>query len=146
MIHCLYLHALAECIGSGDQRLVLQTNSSCGVCAGQQLIYECTVVGPGTTIWEGTVFRCAGGSVLLSHSQFLSGTTDVCNNGRIVGHSLSVIDNNCYTSQLSITTDVTMDGESVQCVHNNRERDITIGTRIIDIIIGIRVTIISDSG
>lgn len=115
---------------------MLQTNSSCGVCAGQQLLYECTVVGPGTTIWEGSAFQCAGGSILLSHSLFLSGTTDVCNNGAIVGRSLSV-DNNCYTSQLSITTDVTMDGETILCVHNNRSRDITVGTSTIDIIAGI---------
>ena len=125
-----------ECIGNGDQGLVLQTNSSCGVCAGQQLLYECTVVGPGTTIWEGSAFQCAGGSILLSHSQFLSGITDVCNNGDIVGRSLSV-DNNCYTSQLSITTDVTMDGETILCVHNNRSKDITIGASTIDIIVGI---------
>ena len=61
----------------------------------------------------------------------------MCNNGAIVGRSLSVVDT-CYTSQLNITTDVTMDGETVQCVHNNRERDITIGTSIINIIAGIR--------
>ena len=135
----------AECIGTGIQRLVQQSGNSCGVCAGQQLLYECTVVGSGTTIWEGTAFRCAGGSILLSHSQFSSGTTDMCNNGAIVGRSQSVVDNNCYTSQLSITTDVTMDGETVQCVHNNRERDIMIGTRTIDIITGIRITIVIDS-
>jgi hypothetical protein len=126
-----------ECIGNGNQVLVQLNSSSCGVCAGQQLLYECTVVGPGTTVWEGSVFRCAGGSILLSHSQFSSGTSDVCNNGAIVGRSLSVVDNNCYSSQLSITTDTTMDGETVQCVYNNRSSDIIIGTRTIDIITGI---------
>lgn len=69
----------------------------------------------------------------------------MCNNGAIVGRSLSVTDNNCYTSQLSITTDVAMDGETVQCVHNNRERDITIGTSTIDIITGISIRIISNN-
>ena len=128
---------LTECIGRGSQGLILQTNYSCGICAGHQLIYECTAVGPGTTIWEGTAFRCAGGSILLSHNMFSSGTTDVCNNGAIVGRSLSVVDT-CYTSQLNITTDVTMNGETVQCVHNNRERDDTIGTSTINIITGIR--------
>ena len=73
----------------------------------------------------------------MSHSQFTSGTRDECNNGAIVGRSLSVIDDNCYTSQLSVITTVSMDGETVQCVHNNRSRDTLIGTRIIDIITGI---------
>ena len=76
---------------------------------------------------------------MLSHSEFSrsSGTTDVCNGGAIVGRSLSVTDGNCYTSQLSITTDVSMDGQTVQCVHNNRSRDIPIGTKTIHIITGI---------
>lgn len=122
-------------IGSRDQRLVLQTNNSCGVCAGQQLLYECTVVGPGTTIWEGSAFECAGGSILLIHSKFSSGTTDECNGGAIVGRSLNVV-NNCYISQLRVTTDVTMDGETVLCLHNNRSSDIMIGTSTINMITG----------
>ena len=104
-------------------------------CPGHQLLYECTTIGVGTTVWKGTAFlnQCAGSSILLSHSHFTSGTMDSCNNGAIVGQSLSAV-NNCYTSQLNVTVDASMNGQTVKCVYNNGATESEIGTSTITII------------
>ena len=75
---------------------------------------------------------------MLSHDQFSSGTSDTCNNGAIVGRSLSVIGGNCYTSQLNVTVDTSMNGQTVRCVYNNGITETVIGTSTINIIAGIK--------
>ena len=72
----------------------------------------------------------------MSHDQFLLGTSDTCNNGRIVGHSLTVGSGNCYTSQLNVTVDASMNGQTIQCVYSNGRTETIIGTRTINIITG----------
>ena len=108
-------------------------------------MYECSTSGPGTTLWEGSVFRTAADcdSIFLRHSQFNTtsqGARESCNNGGIVGKSLNVVDQ-CYTSQLNVTIDSSLDGATVSCIHvSNGERH-EIGNNTITITMGKTITL-----
>ena len=100
------------------------------------LTYVCTIVGDGSTLWEGTAFDCPENGILLRHNLFNStgGVTRICNRGAIVGRSVRV-DNGCYTSQLNIrvTGDFALNNKSIRCVHNAVE---VIGTSTLMILQG----------
>ena len=122
-------------IGSATFRQV--STSSCTCPAGYTLTYECTVVsGPGgATVWRGTVLNCtmSDHEIVLLHSRFESdrGTLRTCNNGAIVGQSLRVENNSCYTSQLNITVSPEMIGETIECAHDHGTTN-TIGSLTIN--------------
>ena len=73
-------------------------------------------------MWKGSAFNCRSSSdgITLLHSRYnlSGGTDDECNNGAIVGQSLRVEDN-YYTSQLSVTITPDMTGRSITCIHDN---------------------------
>ena len=66
------------------------------VCPGDTLSYECTVTGMrgGTTIWTGSAINCDNNEIALFHYRFDTGIYWTCNNGAIMGRSLSVDGNN----------------------------------------------------
>ena len=90
-------------------------------CPGDTLTYECTVVGAGATIWTGSAFNCSASNytILLIHNFFslAKGDYGSCNNGDIVGQSLSVEGNN-YTSQLNVTVISDTAGRTIECLHD----------------------------
>ena len=107
------------------------------VCSGDVLTYECTVVGSGSTVWEGSAFQCSGinnNFILLRHSQFSSPEKPrgVCNNGRIVARAIEVVDNN-YISQLNVTVSPVTNNKTVKCVHDNPSSATTVGTTTVTI-------------
>ena len=67
------------------------------------------------------------------------GVNGTCNNGIIVGRSLRVTADNCFTSQLNISVSSGLIGSTVQCTHNNGQMLNTIGLHRIDITTGIHV-------
>ena len=108
------------------------------VCPGHELRLECTVIGAGATVWRGSAFDCSQTSnqISLHHSQFVSGTTRMCNNGRIIGRSINTTsdsDGIKYISQLIIHLDAndTLEGRTVECVQNNLTHEIVVGTHTI---------------
>ena len=87
-------------------------------------------------MWTGTAFQCRSRSIILSHSLFqnMDGTEGSCNNGGIVGHSLraaSISNGYAYTSQLNVTVDASMSGETILCVYNDGASENTIGNNTI---------------
>ena len=106
------------------------------VCPGHELRLQCTVVGPGFTIWKGSAFNCSSTSdkIDLRHTQFESGSTKKgCNNGTIIIHDInktSDSDGDKFISQLTIQLDVNggLDGRTVECLHDNLTQRITINT------------------
>jgi hypothetical protein len=73
------------------------------------LTFECTTIGFGTTLWNGTAFNCEnrGNQILLLNSVFnsggtLSGSSGTCGDN-IVARGIKVEDTQCHTSQLNIT-------------------------------------------
>ena len=129
---CKFLGSLAV---NGASLSVLTPND-CGTCLGHRLLYECTAVGTGITVWKGSAFLCPnnGNSILLSHRLFhSSGAMDACNGGAIVGYSLRPTNNQCYTSRLNVTVDASMNGQTIQCFYNNGSKEIEIGSQTITI-------------
>ena len=86
------------------------------------LTYECTTVGPGSTIWRGTAFNCIGNGheIDLRHSLFTTpeGADGQCNNGNIAGHSLQV-ERGHYTSRIHVLFSPHLLGHTIECVHYN---------------------------
>ena len=107
-------------------------------CAGEKLIYNCTVVGAGSTVWNGTAFDCplARSRITLRHSQFTSNQAfGVCNDGDISGRGLGVI-NNCYTSQLNVTVRENFDNKTVQCIQNSNQGIRQVGQSLLSVVSG----------
>ena len=96
------------------------------VCPGDDLTYECTVVGAGSTVWTGSAFSCStsNNEITLLHSRFSSTQGDYgsCNNGDIVARSLSVEGNN-YTSQLNVTVTYDTAGKTIMCLYSDGYND-----------------------
>ena len=123
---------------TGLSTFMLKEGCICSQASVVNLTYECTTIGPGSTLWKGSAFNCAenGNEVTLSHSLFSRGNTVQCNNGNIMGRSLSV-KNNSYTSQLHVIFNASLLGQSIQCAHFNLYSEEIIGNSTIAIITGI---------
>lgn len=89
-------------------------------CPGDALMYTCTIIGGGSTIWSGTAFDCESKSdeIILRHSQFVSGTSGNCNNGAITARSLGRADT-CYSSQLNLTFSSALNNKTIQCAYSS---------------------------
>ena len=62
-------------------------------CLEGVLVFECSVIGGGSTVWNGTAFDCenSDNEILLLHSRFnASNFTDSCNEDAVVGHAKSL--------------------------------------------------------
>ena len=109
------------------------------VCPGHELRLECTVVGPGFTIWRGSAIDCTPSyynRIILRHTQFESGTSGGCNNGRIIGRSINTTSDSDaiqYISQLIIQLDESgsLNGRTVECAHNYNVQTTIIGRHTI---------------
>ena len=71
------------------------------------------------TKWTGTAFNCPldGNELLLRHSQFnkSGGTVKEYNNGEIMARSMPVVEDNCYTSELSVRASSALNGGTIRC-------------------------------
>ena len=121
-----------------QDKLILRSNC---ICPGYTVTFaECTVVGRpvGATVWKGTAFdHCANDELNLLHLRFGTDDSEVqeCNNGSIIGRGLRV-EEGCYTSELTITVSSDMIGKSIQCIHYDVNREISVGTLTINYSIG----------
>ena len=95
------------------------------ICPGYNLTFECSILGNGITVWQGSAFDCASTShqILLSHSRF-EGATGHCNNGAIVASSIDVLPANngtsdqCFISKLNVAVTDAMRNKTVECFHD----------------------------
>ena len=119
----------------GDQGTAVASNnderlqSSC-ICPGHEVTYECTVCGEGSTVWNGSLFNCAGNEITLRHDQFESGSAaGECNSGTVVARSTRITTTAsgslCYISQLSFTANSGQQNKTVSCLHVT-SRNITV--------------------
>ena len=118
--------------------------SSC-TCPGSTVVYQCTVRGHGSTVWQGTAFHCSDsdGSLTLHHirSTFVN-HTDECTDGQgtvAVAQGVGIIENSTavyYTSQLKLTVGPDTDNKTVQCAHDNENQVNIVGTITIEITTG----------
>ena len=92
-------------------------------CPGDVETYICTVVGGTVTVWSGTAFDCPSTNniIPLAHALYSVGTAGTCTNGAISGNGATVDTSGaepCYTSELSVTVSVDMDGQTVGCTRD----------------------------
>ncbi len=100
-------------------------NGQC-FCPGDVENYTCNVSGGFITEWRGTSFNCPsfGNAIRLIHSLYELGSADVDCNKDIRGVGASVdttVSPTCYTSELSITINSSMNGQTVQCFRNDQQ-------------------------
>lgn len=115
-------------IGSQRNSLHAVTSTDC-LCSGETVTFECTAVGPGVTLWQGSAFmNCESNNIVLLHSQFSSrmGTSGACNNGAIIGWSLAV-DNDCFTSRLNVTMNTELEERYIECVYDDGIHPLSVG-------------------
>jgi hypothetical protein len=75
-------------------------------------------MGRGYIYWIGSAFNCPSTNNYILLSLYDIGTGRTCNNGAIVGRSISV-EGNSYTSQLNITVTPDTAGMAIACLHQN---------------------------
>ena len=78
-------------------------------------------MGGSGTVWKGTAFNCVerNNEILLIHRRFgLDGAFGTCNNGTIIAQGIGV-ENDSYTSQLSIIVSSDVIGKSIECVYDD---------------------------
>ena len=88
-------------------------------CPDYTITYECTIVGGLATVWKGSAVDCKNEIVLL-HSRFMSdGTVRECNDGAIIGRSVTVANNDLYTSQLMVRISSATVGKTIECFYDD---------------------------
>ena len=128
-----YTHALA--FQPGSTQLLKISRYACNIT------YICDVTGNGFTIWSGSAFDdCSGSSsneIRFSHASFRAESEQfVCNNGAVRGRSLTV-NENTYTSELSVMVNSNFIGSTINCTHfhnlnGNNTSETIIGSAVIE--------------
>jgi hypothetical protein len=91
------------------------------VCSGDEIRYECSVSGPGSTVWNGTLFHCPTqkNEIFLLHGRF-NGTIKYCNsNDRFIAAHAIKRENLCFTSQLIFNASTAVNPSTITCAHDN---------------------------
>ena len=109
-----------------DVGFILVTEIGC-ICPGQTMTLECNVIGSGSTVlifYHGSSIICNRREIVLLHNRYDTGGTTgkiLCNNATIelVGRSLSVENNNCFTSQFQIKFNNIFVENFISCVYDN---------------------------
>ena len=102
------------------------------------MTYKCTVMGGLGTIWTGSIISelCedSDGEIFLLHNRFDSdiylNKSITCGNGTIVVQSIRV-ENNSFTSQLTVTVSSDILGDSIVCAHSHNGTTNIIGNTTI---------------
>ena len=108
------------------------------VCAGDNLIFNCSIMGGTATLWRGTAFDCplVGSEISLRHRLFVSNQGfGICNNGDIIGRSVSAV-NDCYTSQLNATVRESFNNKTVQCAFISSVGSNIVGESLLSVVSG----------
>lgn len=101
--------------------------------------FQCTAVGGLFTVWRGSALL-GGCEIILRHSNFDSGqATGACNNGAVIAEGVNV-DNGCYTSQLTLIPNLSIEGQTLECAVDNGVTETVINRTILHLTKGIIVT------
>ena len=109
------------------------------------MIFTCSIVGGGNTIWNGTAFNCpssnsvSNNQIFLRHSAFAMMASGMCNDGDIVGEAVSAdLEIPRYTSRLNITVNSDVVGRNISCIYDDTTRTMEslIGTATIELTSG----------
>ena len=108
-------------IGTSNCNVMRRVGEDEGVCPGDEIRYECSISGPGSTVWNGTLFHCPTqkNQLFLLHSRF-EGAIKYCNstNRYIIAYAIKR-ENFCFTSQLIFNANTAVNPFTVTCAHDN---------------------------
>ena len=111
-------------LGFTDSSQLIQLTDC--VCSGRRQTYQCTVCGPGATVWTGTLFECDNQNLItLRHREFENGSSSgECNNRALIASSIGTsLDSNCsrecFVSELSFIAESDFSNKTIKCLHNN---------------------------
>ena len=83
-------------------------------CVGQSILFNCTAVGDGFTVWSGSAFTCAGGEITLTHNARFTQSEGSCTDNIV---ARGIADNgSAHTSQLNVTLSAGLVGMTVECM------------------------------
>ena len=109
------------------------------------MTFTCSIVGGGSTIWNGTAFDCPSNTntfnnqIFLRHSAFgmLDEPSGTCNEGAIVGEGVSV-ESTRYTSRLIVRVNSNIVGKNVSCIYEDsaQARETLVGITTIELTSG----------
>ena len=125
-------------IGSSVEKTFENSHSEC-ICPGITVLsFQCSIVGGGTTVWQGSAFQCSGLNryISLRHSNYNATEKPYgeCNNGAISARAIGVHDNQ-FTSKLNVNISSEMNNKTVECVHDNG-RETEVGSALLSITTG----------
>ena len=135
---CHKQYANYMCIALSEESLakVYPESDRC-LCPDDVVIYECTVVGGSSTVWEGSTLddlcRKSGHELILIHKHYSSseGIQKSCSNGSIMGRSVMIsVENNTYISQLivNLTSNNNLIGSSIECIRDDGFNTTSVGS------------------
>ena len=108
-------------VGTSDCNVMRRIGETECVCPGDEIRYEWSISGAGSTVWNGTLFHCPAqrNEIFLLHSRF-EGAIKYCNstNRSIAAHALKP-ENFCFTSQLIFNANAAVNRFTVTCAHDN---------------------------
>ena len=92
------------------------------ICLGQNITYECTVCGEGPTVWNGSLFQCTAGEIILRRhpatGECSYGTIDISAKSIGQGEFNGNTSLTCYTSQLTLQNITSIvNNNTVTCLH-----------------------------
>ena len=115
--------------------LIVLNTRDC-ICPGMSVVsFQCSTVGPGNTLWQGTALQSCG--IILPHRQFgeLGEPYEECKDGEIVAYGVNSSDNT-YISQLDVLVNDELRNKTVECIYNNGNNERSIGSMALAVRIG----------
>ena len=113
------------CIASATTGFKEITSATQCVCPRDVLMYECVIVGPGATLWKGSVFRdCQPHSnqIVFRHATLTTETsiTTECGGGLIRAEGIKIENGQeKYRSQVNVTIYRDLDNATIECIYDN---------------------------
>ena len=98
----------------------LITKEDC-ICPGDTIVYECSVIGQGSTVYQGHVFdnENSTNEIVLLHSRYNSCNVNVTSNSGVILAQSIRIEDNIFISRLYITYSHELSGRTVSCIYDN---------------------------
>ena len=108
------------------------------ICPNHNITFQCTTVGGGITIWQGSAFQCPqlSNGITLYHSRFLEAVEPCCNDGAICAHADSIVSPDCFVSNLTVYITPDLDGRTVRCEYDDGNSVILVRSFILNITSG----------
>ena len=99
------------------------------ICPGISVVsFQCSIVGQGSSVWQGTALLSCG-VIILPHQRFgeLGEPFQECSDGEIVAYGVNS-SGNTYISQLDVLVSDKLRNKTVECIYNDGINERSIGS------------------